>query len=432
METCALRLLAQFFLFNYTLSMYQTRPSSGSYSRSSNTSFRPSRGGGYGGGRRSFSGRSGRRYRPTDYSKYIKKAEFVKAEVYTPNNKFSDFAIESSLKQNIIKKGFEHPTPIQDQAIPLILEGRDIIGIANTGTGKTGAFLIPLIDKILKAKKTGQGQQTLVIVPTRELAQQIEEELRSLTFGLQVFSVCCVGGMDIRQQIFKLRKPNQFVIGTPGRLVDLVERKILNLASFSNIVLDEVDRMLDMGFVEDIQFLISKLATKKQSLFFSATMDRSLEGLANSLLVDPVTISVKTGTTSANVDQDIVKIERGQQKIEVLHELLNSTTFTKVLIFGKTKNGVEMIYEELSDRGFKVESIHGDKSQGKRQRALQNFKIGRVDILVATDVAARGLDIKEVSHVINYDIPENYDDYIHRIGRTGRAGQPGIALTFVE
>lgn len=359
----------------------------------------------------------------------MKKAiQTTETEVYDPKHKFADFEIHSKLKKNIAGCGYIHPTPIQDGAIPHILEGRDLIGVANTGTGKTAAFLLPLIHKTFKHKT----EKALIIVPTRELALQIEEELRKFSAGSGLRSALCIGGSHIGDQVRSLMRDPSFVIGTPGRLKDLIERKKLHIAEFNNIVLDEVDRMLDMGFITDIKFLVALMKTPRQSLFFSATMPREISELAKKFLNDPVTITIKSRATSENVDQDIVKVGPKEEKLEVLHNLLLQPTFTKVLIFGRTKHGVEKLALRLVERGFSADSIHGDKSQSQRARALRRFKMDELAILVATDVAARGLDIPDVSHVINYELPENYEDYIHRIGRTGRAAKKGNALTFVN
>jgi superfamily II DNA/RNA helicase len=361
------------------------------------------------------------------FSKYINKAVITEeTEKFVPEHFFNDFQIDEKLKNNISAKGYCEPTPIQDKIIPHVLHGVDVVGIANTGTGKTAAFLIPLIQKVIKNPK----EEILVVVPTRELAIQIEDELKSFITGMKVYSVCCVGGAPIGRQISELKYWNNFVIGTPGRLKDLVNRNCLKLSPFSTIVLDEADRMLDMGFIADMKFIMSKMSENRHTLFFSATVSREVENLIKAFLKDPVTISVKTGDTSKSVDQDIVKIS-GREKIDVLHDLLNNPEISKVLIFGKTKHGVERLSKTLNDRGFKSDSIHGDKNQSARQRALSKFKENHVQILVATDVAARGLDIPDVTHVINYDLPATYDDYVHRIGRTGRGNKKGKALTFV-
>jgi superfamily II DNA/RNA helicase len=238
--------------------------------------------------------------------------------------------------------------------------------------------------------------------------------------------------MGIHAQITGLRRPYNFIIGTPGRLKDLVDRKAIRLNEFRTIVLDEADRMLDMGFVNDMRYLMAGMAPNRQTLFFSATITSEVDRLIKEFLTNPEKISVKTGDTARNVEQDIVRIKKGEDKVDSLHQLLSQKEFSKVLIFGRTKHGVERLSKDLIKRGFKAESIHGDKNQNRRQNALRAFKENRSQILVATDVAARGLDIPNVTHVINFDVPATYEDYIHRIGRTGRANQTGIALTFVS
>ncbi len=365
-----------------------------------------------------------------DISKFINKAVITTKETvkFVPTHSFADFPIDERLKKNIIKKGYVTPTPIQDTAIPHALKGKDIVGIANTGTGKTAAFLIPLIDKVLK----NDTESTLIVVPTRELATQIEDELCGFIAGLKLYGVTCVGGTSMSKQIRDLKYQNHFVIGTPGRLKDLIERKSLDLSKFHTIVLDEADRMLDMGFIADMKFMMAKMPTERQVLFFSATMSPEIKTLVAQFLREPVSVSVKTGDTSKNVDQDIIRIERGANKMDVLHDLLNSQDFSKVLVFGRTKHGVEQLSNDLVKRGFKSESIHGNKNQSKRQRALDQFKKNQLQVLVATDVAARGIDVSDISHVINYDLPDTYENYVHCIGRTGRAGKLGKALTFVE
>lgn len=363
-----------------------------------------------------------------DVSRFINKGPIEEVqEVYTPKHRFADFAIDERIKANISAKGYVTPTPIQDQAIPCILEGRDIVGIANTGTGKTGAFLIPLLEKIVKDR----SQRVLVIVPTRELAQQIEEEFMGFARGSGFLSVSVVGGANINPQKRRLRDDPYLVIGTPGRLKDLMAQRALDLSKFQTVVLDEADRMLDMGFIHDMKFIMGHMPRERHTLFFSATLSREIESLIGQFLVNPVRVSVKTGDTSASVHQDIVRVS-GKQKIDVLHDLLIQPEFSKVLVFGRTKHGVEKLSKALQQRGFKAESIHGNKNQNKRQYALSAFKGNHVQVLVATDVAARGIDVADVSHVINYELPTTYEDYVHRIGRTGRGGKRGKALTFVE
>ena len=363
------------------------------------------------------------------HSRFVCKADpIIESAPYIPIHKFADFKINSVLKENIIKKGYVTPTPIQDGAIPFVLAGRDVIGVANTGTGKTAAFLIPLLDKIINNPK----EKILVIVPTRELAIQINQEFMGFRGTLKIFSACCVGGASIFNQMNDLRRTHNIVIGTPGRLKDLVNRGNIRPSEFKTIVLDEADRMLDMGFINDMRFLMTKMAPNRQTLFFSATITSEIDRFIKEFLKNPEKISVKTGETARNVEQDIVRVPPGEDKVESLKCLLAKREFSKVLIFGRTKHGVERLCKVLVKGGFKAESIHGDKRQSQRQNALKAFKENKSQILVATDVAARGLDIPNVTHVINYDVPATYEDYVHRIGRTGRANMKGIALTFVN
>jgi ATP-dependent RNA helicase RhlE len=364
-----------------------------------------------------------------EISKFMNKTVVTTEEpVFVPEHKFSDFDIGEHLKKNIIYKKYESPTPIQDKIIPHVLLGQDVVGLAETGTGKTAAFLIPLIDKVVKQK----GERVLIMTPTRELAVQIERELAGFARGFGFRGTVAVGGANIGPQITQLKHNPAFVIGTPGRLKDLMERKALNLSGFGTVVLDEADRMLDMGFIDDMRMILSKMRKERHTLFFSATMGKDIQKLIGDFLDQPVIISVKTRDTPSSVDQDVVRIPRGKDKFEVLAEILKDREFIRVLVFGRTKYGVENLAKALSRLHIHSESIHGNKTQGARQRALEAFKAGRVTVLVATDVAARGLDIPAVSHVINYDLPSTYEDYIHRIGRTGRADKKGKALTFVQ
>ncbi|HSW48388.1 MAG TPA: DEAD/DEAH box helicase, partial [Candidatus Saccharimonadales bacterium] len=372
----------------------------------------------YGSGRRFGTPNRGRNNNPgekIDINRFVSKAiELSATEPYKAVNSFADFKIIESLKKNIIDKGYTVPTEIQDQTILPILEGRDVIGIANTGTGKTAAFLIPLIDKLSKSNL----EKVLIVTPTRELAFQINEELIAFSRGMHIDSVLCIGGSSMFRQVERLRRNPQFVIGTPGRIKDLIQRKNLNLYSFKNVVLDEVDRMVDIGFIKDIEYIVSLLPRERQSLFFSATVDNKTRSILSSFVKDPITVSVKTTETAQNINQDIIKVLPGQ-KVDQLHDLLTQEGFDRVMIFGRTKHGIEKLTKMLVERGFKAASIHGNKSQGQRQRALSDFKSGYIKLLLATDVASRGIDIDDVSHVINYDVPATYDDYVHRIGRTG-------------
>jgi len=363
-----------------------------------------------------------------DESKFIcRAAEQAPAREVIIENTFQTFGLCSQLSRNLATRNYSKPTPIQDQSIKHILTGRDLLGLANTGTGKTAAFLLPLIEKCFADRR----KKVLIIAPTRELAQQIDEEFRKFSLGMGLYSAICVGGMPIYKQINSLRRNSNFVIGTPGRLKDLKDRGMINFSTFSFIVLDEIDRMLDMGFVDEIRRILAELPESRQSLFFSATLPFKIKELVNQFLKDPITIQVTTGETAKNVDQDVVRVA-DHQKFDKLKELLITQELQKVLIFSETKREVERLTEDLLRDGFKADSIHGDKRQTQRQRALSNFKANQTQILVATDVAARGLDIDNVSHVINYTIPQTYNDYVHRIGRTGRGDKKGFALTFVN
>ena len=361
-----------------------------------------------------------------DYSRFIKKAVHVEEKPYVAKHTFADFPFNEKLQKNIAKKGYANPRPIQDQSINSILEGRDVFGLANTGTGKTAAFLLPLIDKVMKDK----NEKVLVLAPTRELAMQIEDELRGLATGSGLFGVCVVGGMPINKQIFEIQRGVSFVIGTPGRVTDLIKRKVLDLSTYKSVVLDEADRMLDMGFRDDMVYIIGKTASDRQTLFYSATLSPEIKKLTTQFLKDPVFISVISGETAKNIDQDVVRSKK-EEKLDKLHEVLKKGDAEKVLIFREMKHSVDDLEKELSRLGFKVGGIHGDKRSRERIRILESFKKDHITILIATDVAARGLDIPDVTHVINYDVPQTYDTYVHRIGRTGRAGKKGTALTFV-
>jgi ATP-dependent RNA helicase RhlE len=369
------------------------------------------------------------RVKTIDPRKFVNKAIApVDQEVFVPVNSFKDFQFDDRLQFNIESHGYVHPTPIQDGGIPFVLEGRDLIGLANTGTGKTAAFLLPILQRMLHSK----AQRCLVLIPTRELAVQIEEEFRMFAKGLGMYAALVVGGASINRQLDQLRRKPQFIVSTPGRLKDLIENYGVKIDDFDVLVLDEADRMLDMGFIKDIRAIISHIREDRQTLFFSATTTPEIDVLLHTILKDPTTVSVRKGETSDHVEQDVVHVEGGKEaKEEKLVELLSGPEFKKVLIFGETKWGVQKLADRLNNRGLKVAAIHGNKSQPQRQKALNDFKAERVQALIATDVAARGLDIPNVSHVINFDAPKQYDDYVHRIGRTGRAGQMGKALTFV-
>ena len=377
--------------------------------------------------RRQSSNRKGPKKDYIHPSRFVKVAQPVVEEAYTAYNRFSDFDMHPLLLENLERKGFEQPSPIQDKAIPLGLEGRDVIGIANTGTGKTVAFAVPVLHRLL----TKSGARALVIAPTRELAEQIEQEFRAVAKGSGLGGALLIGGVGMGNQLRDLRNKPQVIIGTPGRIKDHLNRGSLSLSDVNTVVLDEVDRMLDMGFVEDVSDIVGQLASDRQSFFFSATMDSKVSALIDFFATDPITISVKTGDTTDNVHQDIVCYDSSTSKLDQLHNVLLGEGVTKAIVFDDTQRSVERLSNELLARGFKADAIHGGKSQGQRKRALDRFKKSEIKILVATDVAARGIDVADISHVINYSTPQNFETYTHRIGRTGRAGNIGYALTFV-
>lgn len=351
----------------------------------------------------------------------------VTPELYEPKHTFQDFALEQSLLPAIRAAKLHTPTPIQDQIIPHILQGRDVVGLANTGTGKTAAFLIPLINLTLKQ----YNRQTLILTPTRELAIQVEQELKKLSSGMKIYSSICVGGTNIRPQIQCLKRKNHFIVGTPGRVQDLIDRGVLRPSAVSTVVLDEADRMLDMGFIHDMKKILKDIPDEHETLFFSATMSKNIEALIHDFLRDPIIVSVKKKDITSNIAQDVIHYG-SKDKFTVLVELLRQREeYARVLLFGAMKHSVEKLGKQLNTAGIPAESIHGNKSHPQRQRALKRFKDGQVQVLVATDVASRGIHVDKISHVINYDLPSTYEDYVHRIGRTGRWKQNGKALTFV-
>ncbi len=389
-----------------------------------NNSRPPFKRSGGGGGKRS-------RGERIDFSRFIKKAIHVEEKPYVSKHTFSDFPFNPQLHKNIARAGYIHPRPIQDQSIPTTLAGRDVFGMANTGTGKTAAFLLPLIEKIAKTKGMSKRETVLIMAPTRELALQIDDEFKKLAFGFGMFSAPCVGGLPIMKQIREIKMGVSFVIGTPGRLKDLIDKKVLDLSTCHSVVLDEADRMLDMGFRDDMVEIIGKTNKERQTLFFSATLSPEIRKMTEQYLKDPVFISVISGETAKNIDQDVIRTRTKEEKLDKLHEVLKKDGSDKVLIFREMKHSVDTLAKELSQFGFKVGGIHGDKRSRERIRILDSFKQDKINILIATDVAARGLDIPDVTHVINYDVPQTYDTYVHRIGRTGRSGKKGTALTFV-
>lgn len=383
-----------------------------------------------GGPRRGGGGSRGPKKQNIHPSKFINKASIREEEIaYEPTHLFKDFPFGAELQANISKKGYISPSAIQDQTIPHIIDGKDVIGLANTGTGKTAAFLLPIIERM---SGISLRPSVLIIAPTRELAQQIDEEFKIFARGMNLYSALIVGGVSVDRQLRDLKRRPHFIIGTPGRLKDLMERRHLQLKNMGVLILDEADRMLDMGFLPDIRRIVESMPTERQTLFFSATITPDIERLVHDFLNDPITVSVRTSETSDHVEQDVIQARDKTHKIELLSELLEKDAYEKVLVFGETKFGVQRLSDHLSNTGIPSEAIHGNKSQSQRQRALKKFKDEKVKVLVATDVAARGLDIPNVSHVINFDTPQTYSDYVHRIGRTGRGGARGTAHTFID
>lgn len=377
---------------------------------------------------RVIAGRNGRVKQLIDPSKFIREAIAVEKADYVPQHAFTDFALDRRILANVVAKGYERPSPIQDKTIPLVLSGKDVIGIANTGTGKTAAFALPMIDSIIH----DMTLRALILAPTRELAQQIQEECIAFSKGCGIKTALLIGGASMNTQIRELKANPRIIIATPGRLKDHLQQKNVTLERVRYTVLDEFDRMLDMGFIRDITSIFALVPKDRQSLFFSATVDDSIDAQIRKFSRDPITVSVKEGVTADGVDQDVIYFSGKDEKIDKLHDLLISEGRGKTIIFDDTKHLVEKLYKSLLSRGFKADRIHGNKSQAQRSRAIKGLKDGTIDILVATDVAARGIDVSDVSHVINYSQPSTYDDYVHRIGRTGRAGKTGKAFTFLE
>ncbi len=361
---------------------------------------------------------------------------FIKSSVNKPKaievkeeekfvGEIQDVVTEKALLKNLLNKGFTKTTPIQAKAIPVIREGKDILGLANTGTGKTAAYLIPLIEETLK-KRT----KTLILVPTRELAIQIKNEIYLFTKDMPIRSEIIIGGADMYRQIQNLRRNPDFVVGTPGRIKDQKQRGNIVISNYDNIVLDEADRMLDMGFITEIKDLLKERKADVQSLFFSATMDKKVALLINEFCKAYSTIEISQQKVTDLIDQKIVTFKDDEAKMEKVEELLGN--FDKSIIFVNTKHRADKLMKHLNEKGFRTDALHGDKSQNLRQRIMRNYKDNRFDHLIATDVAARGIDVKDVSHVLNYDVPATVEDYIHRVGRTGRAGKVGIAVTLIR
>jgi ATP-dependent RNA helicase RhlE len=347
---------------------------------------------------------------------------------------FADLALTAPLMQAVQESGYERPTPIQARAIPHLLAGRDLLGLAQTGTGKTAAFVLPILQRLMESKKRAapKSMRALILTPTRELAVQIRDSLRTYGKHLPIRSTQIFGGVGQHPQVEALRKGIDIVVATPGRLIDLIQQGHVKLESAEVFVLDEADRMLDMGFIRDIRRITPLLPKQRQTLLFSATMPSDVADLAKGLLKDPVRVEVvPQSTTAERIDQKLFYVARGHKRA-LLAQLLGAPEMRRAIVFTRTKHGANRLAEQLEKDGFVTAAIHGNKSQGARQQALNAFKNGQVKVLVATDIAARGIDVDDISHIVNYELPMEPEAYVHRIGRTARAGASGIALSFCD
>jgi ATP-dependent RNA helicase RhlE len=349
---------------------------------------------------------------------------------------FSELGLIDPLQKAVAHEGYTTPTPIQEQAIPVVLAGRDILGCAQTGTGKTASFVLPILQRLHELKKstgiTGHVLKALILTPTRELATQIHESIENYGRFLNLKSVVIFGGVSQSRQVSDLRRGCDFIVATPGRLMDLMNQNYIVLNGIEYFVLDEADRMLDMGFVHEVKRIIARLPKKRQTLFFSATMPPAIQSLVQVLLTNPVEITVTPeAKTTELVDQKLYYVQKNEKR-SLLHHILKTTPKESVLVFTRTKHGADRVARELNHSGFNATAIHGDKTQQSRERSLQGFKDGKMQILVATDIAARGIDIDDLALVVNFDLPNVPETYVHRIGRTGRAGAFGKAVSFCD
>lgn len=344
---------------------------------------------------------------------------------------FNNFGLSDLILKAVKEKGYDTPTPIQQQAIPKILAGSDLLGSAQTGTGKTAAFCIPLLQKLSVTPKATKNVRALILTPTRELAAQVFENLRAYGKYLPIRSAVIFGGVSQYQQERELRKGVDILVATPGRLHDLISQRIVNLSHLETLVLDEADRMLDMGFIHDIKKLLKLIPTSRQNIFFSATMPKEVQILAGSILRNPVKIEIESATGKPKIDQTVYFVQR-ESKRALLKHVIVEQKMQNVIVFARTKHGADKIAKDLNKSGISAEAFHGNKSQNARVKALSSFKRNVTRVLVATDIAARGIDIADLPFVINFELPESAETYTHRIGRTGRAGQLGSALSFCD
>ncbi len=342
---------------------------------------------------------------------------------------FTRFHLSPPLLEAVTKLGYAEPTPIQVQAIPEVLKGHDLQACAQTGTGKTCAFVVPILE-LLHRDRRANRPKVLILTPTRELAAQVESVVVSLARSLHIKTALLLGGVNFNRQVNQIRAGAEVIVATPGRLIDHMDQRTISLQDIHSLVLDEADRMLDMGFIPSIRRIISSIPGKRQTLLFSATFDQKIQALIKQFLKNPIIVEIARSTPSQNVTQMVYPVQRAQ-KVALLQALLELSNMTSALVFTRTKHGANRLSETLQNMGKSVTVIHGNKSQSQRQSALQGFKEKRFQILVATDIAARGIDVKDISHVINFDVPLHSEDYVHRIGRTGRATSVGEAFTLV-
>ncbi len=349
---------------------------------------------------------------------------------------FGRLGLSETVRSAVERKGYRRATPVQEQAIPLLLEGRDLVATAQTGTGKTAAFLLPIIDRFVSGQLAGdarRGPLVLVLAPTRELAAQIGESAEGYAAASGMRHTVIFGGVPKGKQLSELRKRPHLLVATPGRLLDLMGERAVSLGGVRALVLDEADRMLDMGFIPDVRRIAEALPATRQTALFSATMPKAIEGLAAELLVEPARIAIgrPAGSTTEGIQQEVLHVPQ-PQKTGTVSGLIQSRDMERVIVFTRTKHKASRLAKQLSTRGLRADSIHGDRSQSQRERALRDFRDGRVRVLVATDIAARGIDVSDVSHVINFDLPNEPESYLHRIGRTARAGSTGIAVSLCD
>ena len=348
--------------------------------------------------------------------------------------KFADLNLDKNILSAVRSEGYESPTPIQAQAIPFALEGRDIMASAQTGSGKTAAFLLPTLQRLTKrSEKPGKGPRALVLTPTRELAAQVEKNALAYAKNMRWFrTVSIVGGASFGYQTRALSKPVDLIVATPGRLMDLMQSGKVDFTRLEVLILDEADRMLDMGFIDDIETIVEATPTDRQTLLFSATWDGAVGKLARKLTKNPEVVEVERVDDQGKIEEQLLYCDDMRHKNRLLDHILRDANIDQCVIFTSTKAMTEVIADELYEKGFAANCLHGDMPQGWRNRTLMDLRKGRCKILVATDVAARGIDVPTITHVINYDLPKQAEDYVHRIGRTGRAGRTGIAITFAE